>query len=82
MVTDTASIYLAKSTTPFALTDSAKIVVSATGTATVNFTKAPNGSYYVVVKHRNHLETWTALPQAFVCDGDVRTHVDLLSSRA
>ncbi|MCX6156667.1 MAG: right-handed parallel beta-helix repeat-containing protein [Ignavibacteriae bacterium] len=64
-VADTTTIYLANSTS-FVLVDSAKIVLSTTGTALVNFTKAPNGSYYVVVNHRNHLETWSALGQSFV----------------
>ncbi len=65
-VSDTTMVYLANPTTPFAFVDSAKVVLSATGTALTNFTKVTNGSYYIVVKHRNHLETWSKLPQAFV----------------
>jgi hypothetical protein len=59
-------VYLSNQTTPFAFVDSAKVVLSTTGTALTNFTKVANGSYYIVVKHRNHLETWSKLPQAFV----------------
>jgi hypothetical protein len=70
-VSDTATVYLANSTTPFAFADSAKVVLSASGTASVNFTKAPNGSYYIVVNHRNHLETWSRLAQTFVTNAAV-----------
>ena len=63
-VSDTVNVYLANSLTPFALVDTAKVVLSATGTASFSFTKVTNGSYYIVVQHRNHLETWSKLPQA------------------
>ncbi|MCX6162352.1 MAG: PQQ-binding-like beta-propeller repeat protein [Ignavibacteriae bacterium] len=65
-VSDTTTVYLANTTTPFAFIDSAKVVLSTSGTYSVNFTKAPNASYYIVVNHRNHLETWSKLPQSFV----------------
>jgi len=65
-VVDTATVYLANATTPYALVDSAKVVLSTSGTASPSFTKVSTGSYYIVVKHRNHLETWSALPQSFV----------------
>jgi hypothetical protein len=64
-VTDTVRIYLAMSISPFTFKDSAKVVLSSTGTTIPTFTKAANGSYYIVVIHRNHLETWSKLPQSF-----------------
>jgi hypothetical protein len=64
-VSDTAKVYLANSTSPYALIDSQKVVISAAGTANLTFTNASEGSYYIVIKHRNHLETWSALPQTF-----------------
>ncbi|HEY5123601.1 MAG TPA: dockerin type I domain-containing protein [Ignavibacteria bacterium] len=65
-VLDTCKIYLANSTTPFAFVDSATVVLSTSGTAAPVFIKAVNGIYYIVVKHRNHLETWSKLAQSFV----------------
>ena len=65
-VTDTVMVYLASSTTPYAYVDTAKVVLSATGTASMNFNRVTTGSYYIVVNHRNHLETWSKLPQSFV----------------
>jgi hypothetical protein len=65
-VSDTVTVYLANPTTPFAFVDTAKVVLSATGTASMNFNRVTTGSYYVVVNHRNHLETWSKLAQSFV----------------
>ncbi len=64
-VTDSVTVYLANASAPFARVDSARVVLSPTGTSAVNFSKAPNGNYYLVVNHRNHLETWSKLAQSF-----------------
>lgn len=32
------------------------------GTAVATFNTAPNGSYYLVIKHRNSIQTWSATP--------------------
>jgi hypothetical protein len=64
-VSDTVMVYLA-STTTFAFVDTAKVVLSTTGTASnVTYSRATSGNYYIVVNHRNHLETWSRLPQTF-----------------
>ncbi|MCX6156705.1 MAG: hypothetical protein NTY74_01855 [Ignavibacteriae bacterium] len=65
-VSDSVTVYLANSTAPYAFTDSAKLVLSTSGTCSPNFTKATNGNYYIVIKHRNHLETWSKLAKSFV----------------
>ena len=64
-VTDTVRIFLASSTSPYAYVDTAKLVLSSTGTASPLFMRASGGNYYIVVRHMNHLETWSALPQTF-----------------
>lgn len=65
-VSDTTKIYLASATTPYALVDSQTVVLTTSGTSSPTFTRVSSGNYYIVVKHRNHLETWSRLPQAFV----------------
>ena len=35
-------------------------VVSSSGNAVLKFGAATNGNYYLVVKHRNSIETWSA----------------------
>jgi hypothetical protein len=64
-VTDTVTVYLANSST-FAFADTAKIVLGTAGTSSPVFNRASGGSYYIVINHRNHLETWSRLPQTFV----------------
>jgi hypothetical protein len=39
--------------------------LSTTGTATISVPASYNGSYYITVKHRNHIETTTALRISF-----------------
>ncbi|MFZ4589758.1 MAG: YCF48-related protein, partial [Ignavibacteria bacterium] len=51
-VSDTVTVYLANSTTPYAFVDTAKVVLSGTGTASMNFNRVTTGSYYIVVSHR------------------------------
>ena len=64
-VTDTVRIYLANGTSPYAFADTQKVVLSSTGSANLLFTTAAGGNYYIVIAHRNHLETWSRLPQTF-----------------
>ncbi len=64
-VVDTIKIYLADSTQNYALKDSVKVVLSSSGTVTTPFTNATTGRYYIVVSHRNHLETWSKYAVSF-----------------
>jgi len=57
---DTFTVYLANSTSPYSLVDSAKIIVdSLTFTGQAAFRAASSGTYFLVVKHRNSIETWS-----------------------
>lgn len=59
-IKDTARFYLRNINSPYAIVDSGKTTVdSVTYTATVTFANAPSGTYYIVVKGRNLLETWS-----------------------
>lgn len=59
-VQDTVIVSLRSSTSPYGLVEMSKAYLSPSGTATVNFAKAVNGTnYYVVVNHRNSIETWS-----------------------
>lgn len=50
--------------TTSALVASATTVLNSNGTAVCSFPSAAAGSYYVAVKHRNAIETWSAVPLA------------------
>ncbi|MFZ1322956.1 MAG: choice-of-anchor B family protein [Ignavibacteria bacterium] len=58
---DTVRAYLRESTSPYSLVDSAKAVInSATLTGKFDFFYAPAGNYYLVMKHRNTIDTWSS----------------------
>ena len=59
MVKDTVTVLLKNVTSPYATIDSGKIVLDSLGQGTIKFSNAiRNGTYYLVVRHRNALETW------------------------
>jgi photosystem II stability/assembly factor-like uncharacterized protein len=70
MVTDLVTVELRNSTAPYAIVDQATEKVNFHGYATYEFPNAPTGSYYVVLKHRNSLETWSAVPVAMAAGGN------------
>lgn len=60
MVPDTVRVYLRNTFLPYAIVDSSKAYMNNQGTGNFTFTRVLNGtSYYVVIKHRNSLETWS-----------------------
>jgi len=57
---------LHNSTSPYALAGGPYTVnVNTDGTASVTIPAVLNSSYYVVVKHRNSIETWSGIPLLF-----------------
>jgi len=66
LIADTAKIYLRYATTPFTFADSSKGVLDSSGTSLFNFSNAINDTpYYLVIKHRNSIETWSKLGVSF-----------------
>jgi endonuclease/exonuclease/phosphatase family metal-dependent hydrolase len=69
MVTDTITIELRNSASPYSLVDQANVLLNGNGEGTGRFFNAANETpYYIVIKHRNALETWSASPQTFMDD--------------
>ena len=59
-IKDTVKAYLRSSTSPFALVDSSVAVIDSLNfTAPFVFKNANTGNYYIQIKHRNALETWS-----------------------
>lgn len=69
MVNDSVKIFLHNSVSPFAKVDSAKVKLNNSGNGVMTFTHTSPGSYYIVVTHRNSIETWSKLPQSFTSGG-------------
>ena len=70
-VPDTIKVYLANIVTPYEYADSTSVLLSTNGTGTFNFSKCQNSNYYIVLVHRNHLETWSKYPHTFVTNSPV-----------
>ncbi|HMQ68919.1 MAG TPA: aryl-sulfate sulfotransferase [Ignavibacteria bacterium] len=57
---DTVTAYVRNINSPFEIIDTSIAVLdSATLTAGFNFRNTPGGTYFITVKHRNSLETWS-----------------------
>ena len=66
MVPDTVTVYLRNIASPFAIEDSATANVTSDGDGLFTFLNADNGTpYYIEVRHRNSIETWSKTPQQF-----------------
>jgi len=82
MVSDTARVYLRNSSSPFTLVDSAGGVLDTNGLGSFIFPNAVNSvPYYIVIKHRNGLETWSASGNNFTT-GSLTYDFTLSSSQA
>ncbi|MBK9403898.1 MAG: SBBP repeat-containing protein [Ignavibacteria bacterium] len=57
---DTITAYLRQTSFPYAITDSGKAVIDTLSfKCGFCFNYAPAGTYYIVIKHRNSIETWS-----------------------
>ncbi|MDH3268570.1 MAG: endonuclease/exonuclease/phosphatase family protein [Ignavibacteria bacterium] len=63
---DTVTVELRNVFTPYSLVDQAKVYLNNNGQGTAKFYSAENGvPYYLILNHRNAIETWSASPQTF-----------------
>lgn len=82
MVSDTARVYLANSSSPFNFIDSSKGILNTNGSGTFTFANAPGGSYFIVVNHRNTIETWSSSPQTFTAGTPLNYNFSLSAGNA
>ncbi|MEO8664415.1 MAG: SBBP repeat-containing protein [Ignavibacteria bacterium] len=69
MISDTARVYIRNTVSPFAIIDSAKSKLNSLGTGLFSFPNAVNGTnYYIVLRHRNSIETWSSSGNSFTSD--------------
>ena len=69
MISDTARIYLRNNLSPYNIIDSSKGLFSSSGTGVFLFSNALNSvNYYIVIKHRNAVETWSSSGNSFLSD--------------
>lgn len=66
MVKDTARVYLRFNTAPYSIADSSKAVLDSAGKAAFLFNRISNYTpFYITVKHRNSIETWSSTGKIF-----------------
>lgn len=71
-VMDTVTVYLRSVTAPYAKAESAKSTLSPSGTGIFIFSNAVNVTdYYIVLKHRNSIETWSSAGIMFTANSAV-----------
>lgn len=59
-IKDTVKAYLRSSSSPYGFMDSSVSVIDSVSFAgNFNFSNAASGTYYIVLKHRNSIETWS-----------------------
>lgn len=68
MVSDVVTVQLRSSFSPYALVEEDEVTLNSSGIGTADFSTTTTATpYYIVIKHRNSIETWSAEPQEF-CD--------------
>lgn len=60
-----AHVQLRNNLSPYSLIYSGNGILDSTGTAIFYFGNSVPANFYIAVKHRNHLETWSRLTQSF-----------------
>ncbi|QQS35329.1 MAG: hypothetical protein IPM56_13895 [Ignavibacteriales bacterium] len=66
MTIDTVTVELRSSSFPYSLIDQSEITLDESGNGSGRFYSALNSiPYYIVIKHKNSIETWSASPQSF-----------------
>ena len=69
MVPDTVTVELRNTSIPYTLAQEKKMVLNSSGQGSASFTSISDAtSYYIVIKHRNSIETWSATGQTFPVD--------------
>jgi hypothetical protein len=67
MISDTITVELRDTSAPYLLKATQKVVLNSSGTGIANFTAPLNSiaHYFIVIKHRNSIETWSASGNVF-----------------
>ncbi len=69
MISDTVQVYLRNAAAPYALVDSSAVKLDSSGYGKFNFYNITNGTnYYIILKHRNSIETWSSSGKTFTSD--------------
>ena len=59
-VSDTLKTYLRNSFSPYNIVDESNALVTSSGNSVLKFGNAVSGNYFLMITHRNSIETWSA----------------------
>ncbi|MBK7762090.1 MAG: hypothetical protein IPI46_01800 [Bacteroidetes bacterium] len=62
LLCDSIDVEMHQSNSPYAIVETQRAALKTDGTAKCYFSPAINGSYFLSVKHRNGIQTWSAIP--------------------
>lgn len=82
MVPDTVRVYLRNTVNPYTITDSSRVLLNSSGSGLLSFINTGNSTKYVVVKHRNTVETWSAAGVVFKLDSTANYDFTTASNKA
>ena len=69
IIPDSIKVELRHQSAPYSIVDQSVIILDNNGQGSCRFYSVQNNvPYYIVIKHRNAVETWSALPQTFTDD--------------
>ncbi len=77
---DTILVELRNAAQPYNKVDSARVLFDTLGRSTVSFRNAETGNYYLVIKHRNSIETWSKPGGENLINGTISSYDFTLSS--
>jgi hypothetical protein len=82
-MSDTVRTYLRNTNSPYTVVDSSKgILDSLTFRSSFQFPNAPSGTYYIHLKHRNSLETWSKTGVAYSMDTTINYDFTFAANQA
>ncbi len=69
MIKDTVTVLLRNTNAGFTVLDSSIAILDSAGKGTFNFYNMSNpADFFIVIKHRNSIETWSSIPTNFASD--------------
>ncbi|MFZ1320729.1 MAG: hypothetical protein WAT71_04160, partial [Ignavibacteria bacterium] len=82
-LSDTAVVYLRNSGSPYAVVDSSKAVINSnTFTGSFKIFNAATGNYYIEIRHRNTIETWSSTAVSYTALSTINYNFSNMSTKA
>ena len=82
-ISDTAIVYFRNSGSPYAIADSSKAVINSnTLTGSFKMFNAVTGNYFIEIKHRNTIETWSSIAVSYTSLSTINYNFSNLSTKA